>query len=210
MHMNEAYIWEQFAQKYQLSENQLQACQKYYQLLQLANSQFDLTAITDLSSSIAYHFADSLAITSVIDFSNIRMIADVGTGAGFPGLVLKIKYPHLSVILIEVLTKRVEFLKSVIDALSLHHDVILYTNDWRTFLRKTSYPVDLVCARASLPPRELVRMFQPSSSYNRAQLAYWASAGWEPEGKEAELITQVANYEVKDRRRKYVIFQQKN
>lgn len=206
--MSEEYkvsLWRQFSEKYQLTLEQSQQYQRYYDLLQTANVQFDLTAITDLESIIAYHFADSLEIGNCIDFTDSLALADVGTGAGFPGLALKIKYPHLRVILIEVLAKRIQFLQSVIDDLGLQN-ISIYTEDWRTFLRKTDHQLDLICARASLAPHELIRMFQPSSPYKKSRLVYWASSSWKPEAKEQPFVTKVCEYTVLNRARKYVIF----
>lgn len=198
--------WDTFAQRYHLTPQQLQQFQQYYDLLTAANKEYDLTAITDFESTLAYHFADSLEIGFCVDIMTMHAIADVGTGAGFPGLALKIKYPHLKVVLIEVLQKRINFLQSVIDALQLT-DISIYSHDWRTFLRKTDHQLDLVCSRASLHPDELLRMFQPSSPYKNALLAYWASKEWAPAPKEEKHIMKMCEYQVKDRTRKYVIFQ---
>lgn len=198
-------LWQQFAERYQLTPEQLQQYQRYYALLMAANKEYDLTAITDFASTLAYHFADSLEIGNCLNLEQMHAIADVGTGAGFPGLALKIKYPHLQVMLIEVLQKRINFLQSVIDDLKLT-DISIYSHDWRTFLRKTDYKLDLICSRASLHPAELLRMFQPSSPYKNALLAYWASQEWEPTEKEQTHILKTCEYQVKDRTRKYVIF----
>lgn len=198
-------VWQQFAERYQLTTEQLQQYQRYYELLTAANKEYDLTAITDFSSTIAYHFADSLEIGNCADLKNMKCLVDVGTGAGFPGLALKIKYPHLTIILIEVLHKRINFLQSVIDDLKLTN-ISIYTNDWRTFLRKTNYPADLITSRASLHPDELLRMFQSSSPYKNSLLAYWASREWEPTAKEQTHILKTCEYQVKDRTRKYVLF----
>ena len=249
MDMNRSHerVWQQFAERYQLTLEQLSNYQRYYALLSAANKEYDLTAITDFESTIAYHFADSLEIgkclkdpawfdtisskslttsgplsahapatsptacsgvevcTRTLDLRSMKCLVDVGTGAGFPGLALKIKYPHLNIILIEVLHKRINFLQSVIDDLKLT-DIAIYTNDWRTFLRKTNYPAELITSRASLHPDELLRMFQPSSPYKNALLAYWASHEWQPAEKEAAHILKTCEYQVKDRTRKYVIF----
>jgi 16S rRNA (guanine527-N7)-methyltransferase len=198
-------VWQQFAQRYQLKPDQLMQYQRYYELLSAANKEYDLTAITDFSATIAYHFADSLEIGNCLDLINMNCLIDVGTGAGFPGLALKIRYPHLNIILIEVLHKRINFLQSVIDDLQLTN-ISIYTNDWRTFLRKATYPADLITSRASLHPDELLRMFQPSSPYKKALLAYWASQEWQANSKEAGHILKTCEYQVKDRTRKYVIF----
>lgn len=196
--------WQQLAQQYKLTDHQLEQLQCYYTMLVEANELFNLTAITDLPAVLAYHFADSLELMHAVNLEKITAVADVGTGAGFPGMVLKIKYPHLKMILIEVTQKKVQFLQDVAAALNLS-DITYYSQDWRTFLRKTDYTVDLICARASLQPEELVRMFQPASPYKNAQLVYWAAEHWEPGPQVAPFVSSYFTYTVKDRVRKYVL-----
>ncbi len=79
----------------------------------------NLTRITDEEEFIVKHFADSLIINKVIEMENIDSLIDVGTGAGFPGIPIKIIYPNIKVTLLDSLEKRVEFLKEVIDQLEL-------------------------------------------------------------------------------------------
>jgi 16S rRNA (guanine527-N7)-methyltransferase len=202
---SEQLLWQEFTQRYGLTEQQEQQFKTYYAMLQAANAQFDLTAITELSSVLAYHFADSLEIGKYLPLQQMRMIADVGSGAGFPGLALKIAYPTLPVVLIEVTRKRIEFLESVIQVLQLT-GIEVYPHDWRTFLRKTEYPIDLFCARASLQPSELLRLLQPGSFYKNAQLAYWAAADWQPVEREAALLLQTFPYTVKNKKRLFAVF----
>ena len=120
-----------------------------------------------------YHFIDSLIVANYIDLTTIKSIADVGTGGGFPGIPLKILYPHLSMTLIEVTEKKIRFLENVVAQLGLS-SVEIVNLDWRTFLRKTSSPIDLFVSRASLHSDELLKMFKPSCVYKQATLVYWA------------------------------------
>jgi len=198
-------LWEQFGQEYGLTAQQCEQFRTYYELLCAANELFNLTTITDLSSVLAYHFADSLELGNYLDMTKVAMIADVGTGAGFPGLVLKIKYPHLCLILIEVNHKKIQFLESVVHDLKLT-DVMIESRDWRTFLRKTNYSIDFFCARASLHPDELLRMFQPSCLYHGAQLVYWAGKSWEPTKKEQPFVQKTFSYAINKKPRTYVIY----
>ena len=198
-------IWQSFAKKHNLSETQLEQFKVYYHELVQANELFNITAITQLKSVIAYHFEDSLKLAENVDMNTIATLADVGTGGGFPALPLKIKFPHLSIILIEVSFKKREFLQQVCEKLNLTQ-VEFIDLDWRTFLRKTDYHVDLFCARASLQPEELLRMYQPSSPYKNAQLVYWASDFWQPNPKEAKYMTLRVDYQVANRKRAYVFF----
>jgi len=93
----------------------------YYELLVEQNELYNLTAITKKEDVYLKHFYDSLTLVKVIDFSKSFSLCDVGTGAGFPGLVLKILFPNLSVTLVDSLNKRVSFLNMVIKKLELRN-----------------------------------------------------------------------------------------
>lgn len=103
----------------EITDRQVNSLNKYYELLFERNKVMNLTAITDYDDVVIKHFADSAAIAHVMDLSSVSKIADVGTGAGFPGLVLKIVFPEISVVLLDSLNKRVKFLNDVISELNL-------------------------------------------------------------------------------------------
>lgn len=197
--------WNRVQREFSLTDEQVILLQRYADLLVEWNKKFNLTAITDEVAIINHHFYDSLAIMQHVDLGKARGICDVGTGAGFPGLPLKIVFPHVMIILIEVNAKKRLFLEHVIQELGLEN-IIISPLDWITFLRSTHYEVDYVCARASLQLDDLVRMFKPSVSYNKATLMYWASAQWEPQKKEAAYLDAQVPYMVDVVKRKYVFF----
>lgn len=164
----------------------------------------NLTAIRDERDVIELHFEDSLALRHLVDLANIKSLADIGSGAGLPGLALKIANPQVQVTLMEVRQKKIEFLEYVIKALKLT-DINVCPIDWRTFLRTTQQPIDLFCARASLEPDELIRLFKPSSPYKNASLVYWATGTWVPSKKVAHYVVRDFQYFVGGRHRRLVL-----
>jgi 16S rRNA (guanine527-N7)-methyltransferase len=104
----------------ELSDYQKQQFVDYYELLIQWNNVMNLTAITELNEIIEKHFIDSLSIVKVL-IPTKEKVLDVGTGAGFPGIPLKIVYPELEITLLDSLNKRLKFLEEVICKLKLEH-----------------------------------------------------------------------------------------
>ena len=104
--------------KLELSDSQLEQFLTFYELLVEWNSFMNLTAITEFEEVVQKHFLDSLALVKACDLQDQNLI-DVGTGAGFPGIPLKIAFPELRVTLLDSLNKRINFLDTVIDTLGL-------------------------------------------------------------------------------------------
>lgn len=103
-----------------LSLEQQQKLDQFYHLLVEWNEKINLTRITSEEDVYLKHFYDSLTIVKVVDLNKVHTLCDVGTGAGFPGIVLKIVFPHLKITLIDSLQKRVNYLNSIIKDLSLN------------------------------------------------------------------------------------------
>ncbi len=102
-----------------LSDEQLSQFYSYYQILIEWNEKINLTAITDFDEVIKKHFLDSLSIGRIIDQNENVSILDIGTGAGFPGIPIKIAFPNTNITLMDSLNKRVKFLNEVINILEL-------------------------------------------------------------------------------------------
>ena len=102
-----------------LSSKQLNDLEKYYNLLIEWNSKINLTRITKKEDVYLKHFYDSLTLIKVIDLNKDLKLCDIGTGAGFPGIVLKICFPNLKITLVDSLNKRIVFLNEVIKELNL-------------------------------------------------------------------------------------------
>lgn len=104
-----------------LTEEQIEKLDKFYKLLIEWNKKINLTRIEDEKEVYLKHFYDSLTIVKVVDLNKINTLCDVGTGAGFPGIVLKIVFPNLKITLIDSLQKRVNYLNTIIKELNLNN-----------------------------------------------------------------------------------------
>lgn len=102
-----------------LTDRQIEKFLLYYEMLVEWNGFMNLTAITEYDEVMKKHFIDSLSLIKAYDLSQERKVIDIGTGAGFPGLVLKIAFPQLKITLLDSLNKRIQFLDAVIQNLSL-------------------------------------------------------------------------------------------
>lgn len=126
--MDELQFTEMIAQNWQidLTDKQLEQFDRYYDLLTTWNGKINLTAITDQSEVYEKHFYDSLSLTAVMDLSQVLTIMDVGAGAGFPSIPLKIVFPHLKVTIVDSLNKRITFLKELSDDLGLEDVTLIH------------------------------------------------------------------------------------
>ncbi len=109
-----------------LDENQQNQFYHYYELLIEWNKVMNLTGITDYEIVNEKHFIDSLAVINIIDLHKVNKVIDIGTGAGFPGIPLKIVFPHLELVLLDSLQKRICFLNTVIKELNLKNVTTLH------------------------------------------------------------------------------------
>ena len=118
----------------------------YYDFLVQENEKYNLTSITEKEEAYIKHFYDSVQLEKAIDLNNITSLCDVGSGAGFPSIPLKIMYPNLHITIIEPTLKRCNFLNQLVNILNLKNVTII--NDRAENMSNLRENFDVVCARA--------------------------------------------------------------
>lgn len=132
---------------YNISEYQLSQFKEYYKLLIEWNSKINLTRIVEEKEVYLKHFYDSATIIKAINLEEINELCDFGTGAGFPGIVIKILFPKLNITLVDSLNKRINFLNVVINKLNLENVVAIHSRI-EDYARNNIEKFDVVVARA--------------------------------------------------------------
>lgn len=130
-----------------LTQVQLNQLEKYYELLIEWNKRINLTRIVEKKDVYLKHFYDSITLIKAIDLTKGQELCDIGTGAGFPGIVLKIVFPHLNITLVDALNKRIEFLKLVIKELNLKSINAIHERA-EIFIRQNKNKFDIITCRA--------------------------------------------------------------
>ena len=130
-----------------ITDLQLEKLNQFYELLISWNQKMNLTRITEKEDVYLKHFYDSLTISKVIDLNQDLTLCDVGSGAGFPGIVLKICFPNLKITLLDSLQKRVNYLNEIIKELDLKDIEAIHTRA-EEYAKQNREKFDIVTARA--------------------------------------------------------------
>ena len=147
-----------------ISVDTLSKLDEYYHILVEENKKYNLTAITEEEQVYLKHFYDSLSIIKIIDLKD-QYLLDIGTGAGFPGLVLKIVFPKLKIDLLDSTNKRCIFLKMVIDKLQLKNINVINARA-EEYAKDNREKYDIVTSRAVAPLKHLLEYSIPTLKVN--------------------------------------------
>lgn len=147
-----------------LTEEQKNAFETYANFLLSYNTKVNITAIKTKEEVYLKHFFDSLTVLKYVNMSNIKSVLDVGSGGGFPGIVLKILYPSISFTLLDSNHKKCDFQKEVIKLLKLNR--IASINERAENYYKTNIKFDMVVARAVAPLNVLSELCIPFLNNN--------------------------------------------
>jgi len=182
----------------ELSEGQLKQFHTYFELLVEWNEKMNLTAITDQPSVYLKHFYDSISATFYMNFDKVQSICDVGAGAGFPSIPIKICFPHLQVTIVDSLNKRIQFLTHLSEQLNLDHVEFVHSRA-EDFGQNPKYreQFDLVTARAVARLSVLSELCIPLVKTNGHFVAMKAASGDE-EMKDAKKALTVLGAKLVD------------
>ncbi|MFC7395116.1 16S rRNA (guanine(527)-N(7))-methyltransferase RsmG [Scopulibacillus cellulosilyticus] len=181
-----------------LSPHQINQFKKYYECLIEWNEKMNLTAITDEEQVYIKHFYDSLTPSFYFDLTSELTLCDVGSGAGFPSIPLKIVFPNLKIAIVDALKKRLSFLDTLVKELSLNH-VTLYHDRAETFAKKTEIreTFDIVTARAVAKLSVLSEYCLPLTKINGTFIAL-KGASAEEEIKASQKAIKALGGNIKD------------
>ena len=152
-----------------IKEKQLKQLEGFYNLLVTENKKYNLTAITEEHDVYLKHFYDSLTLTKIVDLNN-QYLLDIGTGAGFPGLVLKIMFPNLKIDLLDSTNKKCMFLQYVIDILELTNIKVINARA-EEYAKDVREKYDIVTSRAVAPLKHLLEYSIPLLKINGVFIA---------------------------------------
>ena len=177
-----------------LTEEKASSLNKFYEILIAKNQYMNLTRITTKEDVYLKHFYDSLTLSKALDLSKVQTLCDIGSGAGFPGIVLKIFFPNLDITLIDARQKRVDYLNEVIKQLDLKN-IKAYHIRAEDLIKKQA-KFDIVTARAVASLPKLLNWTMPLVKPNGYFLAMKGNV--ETELKEALPLFKKYHYHLDD------------
>ena len=142
-----------------VTKHMLEQLEKYDEVLRSENKKYNLTAIKNKEDVYLKHFYDSLTLSKIIKLEN-QSLCDIGTGAGFPGMVLKIIYPNLKVTLMDATEKKCKFLQLVIQKLGLKDIEVIHARA-EIYSKTVREKYDIVTSRAVAPLKHLLEYSIP-------------------------------------------------
>lgn len=142
-----------------VTKHMLEQLEKYDEVLRTENKKYNLTAIKNKEDVYLKHFYDSLTLSKIIKLEN-QSLCDIGTGAGFPGMVLKIIYPNLKVTLVDATEKKCKFLQLVIQELGLKDIEVIHARA-EIYSKTVREKYDIVTSRAVAPLKHLLEYSIP-------------------------------------------------
>ena len=142
-----------------ITDEQLRQLDTYYKLLKEENKKYNLTAITEENAVYLKHFYDSLTIIKAIKLDN-QYVCDIGTGAGFPGMVIKIVFPNVKIDLLDATAKKCQFLNMVIEQLNLKNIKVINARA-EEYSHEVREKYDIVTSRAVAPLKHLLEYSIP-------------------------------------------------
>ena len=178
-----------------LTNVQLEQLEQYKQLLQDENKLYNLTSIIEEKQIYLKHFYDSLTIVKTINLTKIETLLDVGTGAGFPGIVLKIVFPNLHVTLLDSNNKKIKFLNKVIEKLDLKNIKTIHDR-CESFAHQNLNKFDVVTSRAVSSLDNLLELCLPMVKINGYFIPLKGDI--EKELKENEITLKILNSKIEE------------
>ena len=197
--MNEQQFIEALKEKgIVLTDTQIAQFRKYFELLVEWNEKMNLTAITDLEGVYLKHFYDSISASFYFDFTKVTTVCDVGAGAGFPSIPIKICFPHLHVTIVDSLNKRITFLNYLSEQLNLENVHFVHARA-EEFGQNVKYreQFDVVTARAVARLSVLSELCIPLAKKGGYFVALKAAAGPD-ELKDAKKAVATLGVELKE------------
>lgn len=156
----EKFIEELKKLEIEVTNEQLNKLEELYNLMINYNKKVNLTRITEKEDVYLKHYYDSLTLIKGIDLNQIDTMCDIGTGAGFPGLIIKIFYPNINMTLVDALNKRIIYLNEVIEKLNLKNIKAIHKRA-EDLSKKEEDKFDLVVSRAVARIDKLIKFCMP-------------------------------------------------